>query len=92
MKNINKAEIIISEKFQANMRNLNMYAHLTKRSEASYKGSVKKVADDLYILCDTEGRDICGILDQKSFIEALMETDVAHLWINNNKQQPGASN
>jgi len=92
MKRMKKAEIIISEKFQTNMQNLNMYEHLTKKCAACYKGSIKKVDNDLYILRDAAGRDVCGILDQKSFIEALLETDVAHLWIGNNKKKPGTSN
>jgi hypothetical protein len=92
MENSKKAEIIISNKFRDNMQSLNMYSHLTKKGEACYKGSIKKVDNDLYILRDPDGRDICGILDQKSFMEALLETDVAHLWTFDNKKKLGTGN
>ncbi|MDR1997526.1 MAG: hypothetical protein LBQ83_04305 [Candidatus Margulisbacteria bacterium] len=92
MKNMKKAEIIISDKFQDNMQNMSMYAHLSKKSELCYKGSVKKVDNELYILHDEQGRDVCGILDQKSFMEALLETDVAHLWAFDNRKKIGTGN
>ena len=92
MKRMKKAEIIISEKFQKNMQAMSIYSHLSKNNERCFKGDIKKVDNDLYILHDEEGRDICGILDQKSFMEALMETDVAHLWTCNNKKRLGTSN
>ena len=92
MKKINKAEVIISNKFQTNMQAMNIYAHLSKTNERSFKGDIKKVDNDLYILRDEQGHDVCGILDQRSFMEALLETDVAHLWVSNNKKKLGTSN
>ncbi|MDR1452387.1 MAG: hypothetical protein LBJ25_00220 [Candidatus Margulisbacteria bacterium] len=72
--------VILSEKFQQGMRHMNMYEHLTKKDESCYKGSIKSLNSELYILRDENGQDVCGLLDQKSFMEALLETDVAHLW------------
>ncbi|MDR2431163.1 MAG: hypothetical protein LBD99_02790 [Candidatus Margulisbacteria bacterium] len=92
MKKINKAAVIISSKFQANMQEMSIYAHLAKKNSACYPGSIKKVDNELYILRDAAGRDVCGILDQKSFMEALLETDVAHLWIGNNSKKRGTGN
>ena len=92
MKRMKKAEIIISAKFQTNMQAMSIYSHLSKTSERCFKGDIKKVDKDLYILHDEQGRDICGILDPRSFMEALLETDVAHLWTGNNKKKLGTSN
>ena len=72
--------VILSEKFQQSMQHMNMYEHLTKKDKSCYKGSVKSLDTELYILQDENGSDVCGLLDQKSFMEALLETDVAHLW------------
>lgn len=84
-------DVIISSKFQENMQAMNIYAQLSKSNETCFRGNIKKVDKDLYILRDEKGRDICGILDQRSFMEALLETDVSHLWISNNKKR-GTSN
>jgi len=92
MKKMKKADVIISAKFQTNMNAMSIYTHLSKSSERCFNGKVKKVDNDLYIICDEQGRDICGILDQKSFMEALLETDVSHLWTGNNKKKLGTSN
>jgi len=80
MKNLKK-EIVISRKFQEQLDSLNIYEQLTKKTVTRFKGSVQKVDDELYVLKDTKGHDVCGILDCESFLEALMDTEVAHLWV-----------
>ena len=62
------------------MEHMNMYEHLTKKSTRCFTGSVKKLDNDFYVVLDEHGKDVCGMLDQKSFMDALLETDVAHLW------------
>jgi hypothetical protein len=74
-------EIIISDKFREQTESMNIYSQLQKQGTAAFGGSVTKVDDELYILKDESGKDICGILDCKSFMEALMDTEVAHLWV-----------
>ena len=73
-------QVILSEKFQKSMEHMNMYEHLTKKSQRCFGGTVKKLDNDFYVVLDEQGKDVCGMLDQKSFMEALLETDVAHLW------------
>ena len=79
MKNLKK-EVVISKKFKEQVEGMSIYQQVQKTGSVSYKGSVSKVDDDLYIIHDKRGRDICGVLDCKSFMEALMDTEVAHLW------------
>lgn len=91
MKNI-KPEIVISEKFQQQVEGLNIYDQIQKSSEASFAGSIQRIDEELYILKDDQGNDVCGILDCRSFMEALMDTDVSHLWTMDNRKKLGTAN
>jgi Fe2+ or Zn2+ uptake regulation protein len=73
-------QVILSEKFQQSMKHMNMYEHLSKTDQSCFKGGIKTMYPELYVLQDENGCDVCGLLDQKSFMEALLETNVAHLW------------
>ena len=91
MKNM-KQEIVISKKFKEQMDNLNVLDQIEKPCSNAFAGTVRKIDDELYVLHDTHGAEVCGILDCKSFMEALMDTDVAHLWAYDNKKKYGVAN
>jgi len=74
--------VIISEKFLAQMKELNMIEHIKNPCRAGYKGSIRKISNELYVIKDQQGEDVCGLLDGATFYSALMETDVAHLFAN----------
>lgn len=77
-----KTNVIISEKFLKQMKDLNMVNHIKSPCKKGYKGTIRKISDDLYVLKDKTGEDVCGLLDGATFYSALMETDVAHLFAN----------
>ncbi len=85
-------EVVISQNFKTQMDNLNIMDQLQKNCTPSYKGNVTKIDDGLYLLKDTKGNDVCGILDCQSFLEALMDTDIAHLWSFDNRKKIGTAN
>jgi len=91
MKNM-KQEIVISKKFKEQMDNLNVLDQIEKPCSNAFAGTVRKIDDELYVLHDAHGAEVCGILDCKSFMEALMDTDVAHLWAYDNKKKYGVAN
>lgn len=87
-----KQEIVISQKFRDQLSKLNILEQIEKPCTNAYAGNVRKIDEDLYILYDHRGTEVCGLLDCKSFMEALMDTDVSHLWAYDNNRKYGAAN
>lgn len=87
-----KQEIVISQKFRDQLNKLNILEQIEKPCINAYAGTVRKIDDDLYILYDNHGAEVCGLLDCQSFMEALMDTDVSHLWAYDNNRKYGAAN
>jgi len=85
-------EVVISDRFKEKAVEYKIYEQFQKMEQAAYKGSILRLEEDLYILRDKNNNDICGILDPQSFYEALMDTDVSHLWCFDNKVKKGAAN
>ena len=81
-----KASIIISEKFLKQLRDLRISEHLSAPCLRAFPGDVRKLSGELHVLEDGNGKDVCGLLDAKTFYSALMETDVAHLFVNTKVQ------
>ncbi len=87
-----KKEIIISDKFQNQLEELNIVEQLQNKGTTNYPGSILKLEEGLYLLKDTQGNDVCGILDCDSFMEALMDTEISHLWAYDNRKKIGTAN
>lgn len=87
-----KKEIIISDKFQTQLEELNIVEQLQHKGTTNYPGSILKLEEGLYLLKDDQGQDVCGILDCDSFMEALMDTDISHLWAYDNCKKIGTAN
>lgn len=87
-----KNEVIISENFQKQLQSLNILDHVQKKCTIDFAGSIVKLDEGLYILKDKKGKDVCGILDCNSFMEALLDTDIAHLWAYDNRKKIGTAN
>lgn len=87
-----KQEVVISQKFKDQLDKLNILEQIEKPCTNAFPGTVRKIDDDLFILYDNRGAEVCGLLDCKSFMEALMDTDVSHLWAYDNSKKYGAAN
>ncbi len=81
-----KAEVIISDKFLKQLQEMRIQSHMIAPCTKAYPGDVRKLSDELHVLEDSSGKDVCGLLDGKTFYSALMETDVAHLFANSKTQ------
>lgn len=75
-----KTNVILSDKFLKQLKDFKMFLHLKSPCQKGFKGSLRTISKDLHVLQDSAGNDVCGILDGETFYNALMETDVAHLF------------
>jgi len=73
-------KIVISEKYLRQIADLNITEHMINPSNRRGRGDIKSLSDSIYLMKDESGEGICGIMDAKTFFEALIESDVAHLF------------
>ncbi len=84
--------VVISNNFQKQLESMNIVDQVQKRGEFFAEGNILKLDDGLYLLKDQHGQDVCGILDCRSFMEALLDTDISHLWAYDNRKKIGTAN
>lgn len=77
-------KVVISQKYLNQIADLNITEHIINPSSKKGSGDIKALSDSIYLLKDETGRGVCGIMDPRTFYEALIESDVAHLFSKGN--------
>ena len=75
------SNVVISKKFKTKLESMNMLKQSSNLCIKMQKsGLVSKIEDGLYIILDQSTESEVGILDPRSFWEAILSTNLANFW------------